>query len=215
MEWPAPVAEPKPSTYAGLFLTTLSLLQLELFLTRIFSVTMWYHFAFVAISVAMFGMTVGALVVYLRPAWFPDARLAERLGAAALLFGVTIVLGLLTLVACSFATLVLSAGVAPGAAAIGQSDRPLLENLRAIFGVGPQSKLLGLAAVVRRHQGLVGGQATGSRRPVVGDETPQLPHRSHRTHARHAEIPSSNPSMPAVANPSPSLPAQVSEQQYS
>ena len=33
--------------------------MLEIALTRIFSVTMWYHFAFVAISVALFGMTVG------------------------------------------------------------------------------------------------------------------------------------------------------------
>ena len=32
--------QPARSTYAGLFLATLSLLQLELFLTRIFSVTM-------------------------------------------------------------------------------------------------------------------------------------------------------------------------------
>src|SRR5437899_5630862 len=46
--------EPKRSTYIGLFLTTLSLLQFELFLTRIFSVTMWYHFAFMAISLAAF-----------------------------------------------------------------------------------------------------------------------------------------------------------------
>src|SRR2546428_5659311 len=45
--------EPKRSTYIGLFLTTLSLLQFELFLTRIFSVTMWYHFAFMPISLAM------------------------------------------------------------------------------------------------------------------------------------------------------------------
>jgi len=30
----------------------------EILLTRIFSVTMWYHFAFVAISVALFGMTL-------------------------------------------------------------------------------------------------------------------------------------------------------------
>ena len=45
--------EPKRSTYTGLFLTTLSLLQFELFLTRIFSVTMWYHFAFMAISLAI------------------------------------------------------------------------------------------------------------------------------------------------------------------
>ena len=55
--------QPKRSTYVGLFLTTLSLLQLELFLTRIFSVTMWYHFAFMAISLAMFGLAAGAILV--------------------------------------------------------------------------------------------------------------------------------------------------------
>src|SRR3989442_2281772 len=55
--------EPKRSTYIGLFLTTLSLLQFELFLTRIYSVTMWYHFAFMAISLAMFGLAAGAILV--------------------------------------------------------------------------------------------------------------------------------------------------------
>src|SRR5437899_9000334 len=55
--------EPKRSTYIGLFLTTLSLLQFELFLTRIFSVTMWYHFAFMAISLAMFGLAAGAILI--------------------------------------------------------------------------------------------------------------------------------------------------------
>jgi hypothetical protein len=54
---------PKRSTYTGLFLTTLSLLQFELFLTRIYSVTMWYHFAFMAISLAMFGLAAGAILV--------------------------------------------------------------------------------------------------------------------------------------------------------
>jgi hypothetical protein len=54
---------PRRSTYTGLFLTTLSLLQFELFLTRIYSVTMWYHFAFMAISLAMFGLAAGAIVV--------------------------------------------------------------------------------------------------------------------------------------------------------
>ena len=68
-----------PSVYGGLFLVTLATIMYEIALTRIFSVTMWYHFAFVAISVAMFGMTVGALVVYLRPGWFP----ARAAGAAA------------------------------------------------------------------------------------------------------------------------------------
>ena len=55
--------EPDRFTYFGLFLTTLSLLQFELFLTRIFSVTMWYHFAFMAISLAMFGLAAGAVLV--------------------------------------------------------------------------------------------------------------------------------------------------------
>ena len=46
-------------TFAGLFLVTLSTLTYQLLLTRTFSVTMYYHFAFVAISVTMFGMAVG------------------------------------------------------------------------------------------------------------------------------------------------------------
>ncbi len=60
-------SEPTRYTYAGLFLTTLSLLQLELFLTRIFSVTMWYHFAFMAISLAMFGLAAGAVLMEILP----------------------------------------------------------------------------------------------------------------------------------------------------
>ena len=72
------ISEPGKSTYAGLFLTTLSLLQLELFLTRIFSVTMWYHFAFMAISLAMFGLAKYALPQLSAPAeaWAPALGLA-------------------------------------------------------------------------------------------------------------------------------------------
>ncbi len=70
-------------TAFGLAFVALSTLMYEILLTRIFSVTMWYHFAFVAISVAMFGMTVGALVVYLKPAWFPAERRAPPAGGRA------------------------------------------------------------------------------------------------------------------------------------
>ena len=48
-------------TYAGLFLVTMATLAHEILLTRIFSVTLWYHFAFMAISIAMFGTTVGGI----------------------------------------------------------------------------------------------------------------------------------------------------------
>src|SRR5918994_6795576 len=91
------------SVYVGLFLITLATIMYEIALTRIFSVATWYLFAFVAISVAMFGMTVGALVVYLRPAWFPALDVSRGLGVSALLFGVAIVLSLLTQLAVPFA----------------------------------------------------------------------------------------------------------------
>ena len=62
-------------TYIGLFMVTLATLMYELLLTRIFSVTMWYHFAFMAVSIALFGMTVGAIVVYLLPKHFMQETL--------------------------------------------------------------------------------------------------------------------------------------------
>ncbi len=45
-------------------LTTLATLILELALTRIFSVVFYYHFAFLAISIALFGLGAGGLFSY-------------------------------------------------------------------------------------------------------------------------------------------------------
>ena len=80
-----------PGVYGGLFFTTLSTLTYEVLLTRIFSVTMWYHFAFVAVSVALFGMTAGALIVHLLPHRFPKELTTRQLFYSALLFSLTIV----------------------------------------------------------------------------------------------------------------------------
>jgi spermidine synthase len=77
------------STYGGLFLIALSTLMYEILLTRIFSVTMWYHFAFMALSIAMFGMTVGALWVYLKPSYFSPERVKFHLSCYALAFSVS------------------------------------------------------------------------------------------------------------------------------
>jgi spermidine synthase len=52
-------------------------LMYELLLTRIFSVLMWYHFASMAISLALFGLGASALLVYLRPAWFSAEKLRQ------------------------------------------------------------------------------------------------------------------------------------------
>ena len=90
------------SVYVGLFLVTLATLVFEILLTRIFSITLWYHFAFMAISIAMFGITVGALVIHLRPGWFPQEKLQQRLGESALCFGLLIVFSILVHLLCPF-----------------------------------------------------------------------------------------------------------------
>jgi hypothetical protein len=50
---------------SGVFLITFSSLLFQILQTRIMSVITWYYLAFFAISVAMLGMTVGAVWVYL------------------------------------------------------------------------------------------------------------------------------------------------------
>src|ERR1051325_7269322 len=49
----------------AVFLITLSGLILEVGLTRIYSASIWYHFAFVAISVALLGWGLGGFTVHL------------------------------------------------------------------------------------------------------------------------------------------------------
>lgn len=73
----------------ALFLVSLTTVMFEVLLTRVFSLTLWYHFAFMAISIAMFGMTVGALFVFLRPRAWPEATLQRAMGKCALLFALS------------------------------------------------------------------------------------------------------------------------------
>jgi SAM-dependent methyltransferase len=74
--------------YAGLFLLSASTLIYEIVLTRLLSVVTWYYLAFVSVSMAMFGLTAGALLVQLWPALFAGEcapkRAAQAIFAAAL-----------------------------------------------------------------------------------------------------------------------------------
>ncbi len=49
--------------YTGIFLISLSGLMLEVAITRIFSAAIWYHYAFVAVAVALLGLGSSGLVV--------------------------------------------------------------------------------------------------------------------------------------------------------
>ncbi len=82
---------------AGLGLTSFAALLLELALTRLFSVVLFYHFAFLAISIALLGLGAGGVCAYilkLRLAPYDTRSLAARLCAMNSL----IVVGVLELV---------------------------------------------------------------------------------------------------------------------
>jgi hypothetical protein len=51
----------------GVFLTSLVILMLESILNRMFAATFWYHFAFVVLTIALFGIGVGGILVYFIP----------------------------------------------------------------------------------------------------------------------------------------------------
>ena len=78
-------ASRKTAFLSGVFLVTFSLLTFQILQTRILSVFAWYYLAFFAISVAMLGMTVGAVWVYLRRERFESAPLPVTLSNFALL----------------------------------------------------------------------------------------------------------------------------------
>lgn len=76
-------------TYAGVFFVALATLMFEIVVTRVLSVVGWYHFAFFVISLAMLGMTAGAMIVFVQPERFAPDVVALRLQQTALLFAVT------------------------------------------------------------------------------------------------------------------------------
>src|SRR6478672_7522626 len=53
----------------GMALCSFAALLLELALTRLFSVVLFYHFAFLAISIALLGLGAGGVFAYLRKDW--------------------------------------------------------------------------------------------------------------------------------------------------
>ncbi len=58
-------------------MASMATVALELALTRIYSVTMYYHFAFLAISIALLGLATAGTAIYLLPKTFAPERTAR------------------------------------------------------------------------------------------------------------------------------------------
>src|SRR5512147_1981490 len=65
---------------AGVLVMSFASLLLELALTRLFSVILFYHFAFLAISIALLGLGAGGVLAYVAKSWL-ERRDTRTLGA--------------------------------------------------------------------------------------------------------------------------------------
>jgi hypothetical protein len=94
-----------PGLMAGVALISGASLMLELTLTRIFSVVLFYHFAFLVVSLALFGIGVAGIVLYVRQRAYQPEKMQRALTFHALGFGLTVIVSL---------WVVLTKKVAPG-----------------------------------------------------------------------------------------------------
>jgi hypothetical protein len=92
------VVEPDRGVVAGVFCISSALLMTELALTRIFSVTMYYHFAFLAISIALFGLSASGVTLYVLRRTLQRFETRELLAALALVHATATVVALFALV---------------------------------------------------------------------------------------------------------------------
>ncbi len=76
--------------YLGLALTTCSMLLLQLYLTRVFTVLFHSSFAFLAISIAFLGLGSAGVFAYLFSGLFPPSRLPRRVSALGLAYSVVL-----------------------------------------------------------------------------------------------------------------------------
>lgn len=82
-------------TYIGISLITLSTLMLELTLTRIFSVTMWYHFAFMTISLVLLGISASGVLVFINEKLFLKENFSKQIIKFSLLYAFSTLLSII------------------------------------------------------------------------------------------------------------------------
>jgi hypothetical protein len=83
-----------------LFVLSLSIILFELALTRIFSIVLWYDYAFMAISIAFFGLGIGSFVIHIQKDKYntlkkksiigPQLTFSSRIVQYALAYGISV-----------------------------------------------------------------------------------------------------------------------------
>ena len=81
--------------YSGIFLISVASLSLEVFLIRFFSIAQWYHFAFMVVSIALFGIAASGVFLSIKKIKNPST-------VSSLFFSLTTLLGFFILNNVSF-----------------------------------------------------------------------------------------------------------------
>src|ERR1700745_414769 len=99
----------------AIFVLACATLSYQILITRFFSVMLYYHFAFAAISLAMLGLTRGAMEVYGKPARYAPDRVAKEFARHASWFALS---GVGAMIAFLCVPLVIPADQVPVALAV-------------------------------------------------------------------------------------------------
>jgi spermidine synthase len=100
---PAVHERPPARVLLGVGLLAGATLALQVLITRILAAVLLYHFGFLAISLALVGVGGGAILVYVRPAWFERVPLERALAWWSLAFAAALAVGLFVLVRIYYA----------------------------------------------------------------------------------------------------------------
>ncbi len=98
---------------AGVACISASILLVELGITRLFSVITWSHFAFLAVSLALFGLSASAVYLHVLAKQHPPERLERQFSTYALLFAVSSTLVAVLFLRTPIGTVFLSRDLAP------------------------------------------------------------------------------------------------------
>jgi hypothetical protein len=101
--------------YHAIFVLACATLSFQILITRFFSVMLYYHFAFAAISLAMLGLTRGAMEVYNNAARYAPERVAGEFARHAAWFALS---GVGAMIAFLCVPLVVPGFMVPGALAL-------------------------------------------------------------------------------------------------
>ena len=110
-----PVSKIPGRYYLAIFVLACATLSFQILITRFFSVMLYYHFAFAAISLAMLGLTRGAMEVYNNPERYAPEAVAGEFARHAAWFAVS---GVGAMLAFLCVPLLVPNAIVPGALAL-------------------------------------------------------------------------------------------------